>query len=275
MQEHHETTDNGNDQQAVIHMHTESSILRRGEGYDESGQSDPWRQVGVSEISPSGFCGGSDSDTSILSSSFSKRKRVLTPEQKQKAKEWREKNKDRLSKQNADWRANKRLEDPDYSSRTMKEWRSRLTDEEKLAYAEDNARRCSERHYKFREENNKTSKEYYQNNKAQSNEYSKQWALDHPDLRKISVDKFNRKTRGQPDPLWPEPSACDLCGLPESSLSRSGKPKRLALDDCHSTGVFRGWLCFRCNSTLGKACDDHDLLMRMSLYLRMYSDKSE
>lgn len=40
---------------------------------------------------------------------------------------------------------------------------------------------------------------------------------------------------------------CHLCGVPESEC-----PKRLAVDHDHQTGMFRGWLCLNCNTTVGR-----------------------
>lgn len=39
-------------------------------------------------------------------------------------------------------------------------------------------------------------------------------------------------------------SLCESCSKPESCYI-NGKIKRLALDHCHATGEFRGWLCSR------------------------------
>jgi hypothetical protein len=42
----------------------------------------------------------------------------------------------------------------------------------------------------------------------------------------------------------PRPTECELCGE---------RPRRIVFDHCHATGAFRGWLCDRCNLTLGQA----------------------
>lgn len=44
---------------------------------------------------------------------------------------------------------------------------------------------------------------------------------------------------------------CAICGIAEADCSR-----RLCMDHCHETGDFRGWLCDRCNTGLGKFRDD-------------------
>lgn len=68
-----------------------------------------------------------------------------------------------------------------------------------------------------------------------------------------------------------KPKACEICN--ESDV-------RICFDHCHKTGLFRGWLCVRCNSALGLVKDDIKLLMRLAAYLNqqrkgreLYCDK--
>jgi len=42
---------------------------------------------------------------------------------------------------------------------------------------------------------------------------------------------------------------------------------RLGLDHCHSTGVFRGWLCSKCNAGLGFFGDNLAGLEKAIAYL--------
>ena len=51
------------------------------------------------------------------------------------------------------------------------------------------------------------------------------------------------------------PDLCEECG--EHHL-------RIVFDHDHTTGAFRGWLCDRCNKTLGIVRDDPDLLERLA-----------
>jgi hypothetical protein len=84
------------------------------------------------------------------------------------------------------------------------------------------------------------------------------------DWRKANPEKhlmYCRKSRGYPDPTRPIPGVCDNCGKPP------GK-KPLSLDHCHTTGVFRGWLCGPCNMGLGCLGDDEASLIRALEYLR-------
>lgn len=52
-------------------------------------------------------------------------------------------------------------------------------------------------------------------------------------------------------------STCELCGAYE----------RTVFDHNHATGIFRGWLCNRCNRVLGSVKDNPTLLRLMATYL--------
>ena len=56
------------------------------------------------------------------------------------------------------------------------------------------------------------------------------------------------------------PPKCDLCGIECS-------PQKLQLDHDHETGLFRGWLCNKCNSALGHLGDNVKFVKRALKYL--------
>ena len=62
-----------------------------------------------------------------------------------------------------------------------------------------------------------------------------------------------------------EPIACDVCGQPHGEF---GNADRLHWDHDHHTGKFRGWLCCRCNTVLGRVRDSSELLQRLAAYLK-------
>jgi len=78
-------------------------------------------------------------------------------------------------------------------------------------------------------------------------------------------------------------SACNLCVAEEGSATRAlrklhqppgdasceccGRPSKLFLDHCHSTGRFRGYLCQQCNVGLGNLGDNVCGLLRAIQYL--------
>jgi hypothetical protein len=61
----------------------------------------------------------------------------------------------------------------------------------------------------------------------------------------------------------PRPFLCEICG--ESGYGR--KLPYIVFDHCHKTGKARGWLCDRCNKTLGLVKDSQSLLGKMLRYL--------
>jgi hypothetical protein len=76
-----------------------------------------------------------------------------------------------------------------------------------------------------------------------------------------SCYKVARRTKIEAKAKTPPSEACDICGEREP---------RLAFDHCHATGKFRGWLCGRCNLTLGKVKDNTALLRKMIGYLERH-----
>jgi Recombination endonuclease VII len=76
-------------------------------------------------------------------------------------------------------------------------------------------------------------------------------------LRKLENEKRRRRTEIKAG--RPIPSACEICG--QNSF------RVLDLDHDHKTGKLRGFLCSRCNVTLGKCDDDIKILQKMILYL--------
>jgi hypothetical protein len=57
----------------------------------------------------------------------------------------------------------------------------------------------------------------------------------------------------------PRPGRCELC--------HSQGERLLDADHDHVTGIYRGWLCNKCNRALGAANDDPALLRRMALWI--------
>lgn len=60
----------------------------------------------------------------------------------------------------------------------------------------------------------------------------------------------------------PPPKECEACG----------KEKRLYFDHDHSTGIFRGWICSKCNLALGHVDDDLETLRGLMTYLERARD---
>jgi Recombination endonuclease VII len=70
-----------------------------------------------------------------------------------------------------------------------------------------------------------------------------------------------RRADGLPNPTRPCPPTCEKCGRPPGR-------KKLALDHCHETGAFRGWLCHLCNLGIGLLGDSVAGLQEAIRYLQ-------
>ena len=75
------------------------------------------------------------------------------------------------------------------------------------------------------------------------------------------------KLREQHGELPPKGKNCQLCGQPPT---RRG----LQLDHCHTSGKFRGWLCFPCNVALGLFRDNPTICIAAAAYLGAVPDIS-
>lgn len=93
-------------------------------------------------------------------------------------------------------------------------------------------------------------------NMAYKRAYMKDWCDKHKEKRRA----YERKRKGLPEPTRPEPKLCECCN------SASGKHS-LALDHCHNTNAFRGWLCSDCNSGIGLLGDTEEGVLRALAYL--------
>ena len=92
------------------------------------------------------------------------------------------------------------------------------------------------------------SKKWYANpeNKIRRKKYNQEWWL-------LQVKKLE-KIAGRP-----RPKTCEICG----------DAKTICFDHDHETGLFRGWICVRCNTVLGKVEDKQKLLQSLIDYLNV------
>lgn len=112
-------------------------------------------------------------------------------------------------------------------------------------------------HIKNRERDNKRSSDWYYRNK----DTVKKWRLENYQKVLANHRKSSRKRNGFPEPTRAEPRLCECCSRPP------GK-KSLSLDHDHITGAFRGWLCTRCNTAIGKLGDNIDGVQMAIDYLK-------
>jgi len=74
-----------------------------------------------------------------------------------------------------------------------------------------------------------------------------------------------KKQYGMPS----EGYVCPICEGDEEAVKGRGNTKNgsWVLDHCHETEAFRGWLCHKCNRSLGGFDDDTSMLGRAIKYL--------
>lgn len=110
-------------------------------------------------------------------------------------------------------------------------------------------------------------------NSKETNEYARAWRKQNPDRVRdseykkrfgISYDVVKAK-------LEEQSHLCAICKQPESA-QHNGKVRNLALDHCHTTGKIRGMLCTNCNTVLGNAKDNTDVLRSAINYLENYKE---
>lgn len=125
----------------------------------------------------------------------------------------------------------------------VREWDAarRARDREKIS--QQRRARYAANPLKFRDR----GRAWYENNLDKAREHSR---------------NATRRKKKLPTPTRAAPSHCECCGSPP------GK-KALAIDHCHATGMFRGWLCTNCNTGIGSLGDNLEGAMRAVRYLSL------
>ena len=89
-------------------------------------------------------------------------------------------------------------------------------------------------------------------------------------LCKETCQKMSERKKGEKHPMWkhgkyvrekaprPKPEECEVCGSMDV----------ICYDHCHATNKFRGWICRRCNITLGMVKDNVETLVALAEYLK-------
>lgn len=143
----------------------------------------------------------------------------------------------------------------------VKEWRK--NNPEKVL---EQARRYNKKH----PETNKKAKEKYREknlDRIREDDKNRQ-ALKRkkdPEAQKIRNEHFKIRREAK---MWeiagrPRAEKCDICSKIEMTV----------FDHCHDSGCFRGWICDRCNKTLGLVYDDIELLKKLISYLENNNGK--
>lgn len=78
----------------------------------------------------------------------------------------------------------------------------------------------------------------------------------------MSVDQYKQMETAQN-------GLCKICGSNHGGhYSKTGVPKRLAVDHCHKTGKIRGLLCCHCNMALGQIKENEKIAQSMINYIK-------
>ena len=80
------------------------------------------------------------------------------------------------------------------------------------------------------------------------------------ECNKEASKQHSRKARIAAAPRLP--AECEICGIEPAK-----NEQQLCFDHHHETGAFRGWLCWGCNTALGKFGDNLDGLRKAIAYL--------
>lgn len=113
------------------------------------------------------------------------------------------------------------------------------------------------------------AEKYYKQNAKKLNAQGKKWREENRFKASLWSSKKDAKRRGHlPCNATEEEleiafsGKCDVCSVSELKLTT-----KLCLDHSHSTGEFRGFLCRKCNTMLGGASDDPEILRLGALYI--------
>lgn len=115
------------------------------------------------------------------------------------------------------------------------------------------------------------NKDYYDNNREAVIAQKKAYNMTHADKKKnaalikkygITLQEYRTILSVQPD--------CPICGC---KLQEKGHaPSSAVVDHCHETGLIRGIICLACNTGLGMFRDNIAALMNAKLYLQKWSN---
>jgi len=193
-------------------------------------------------------------------------KNPRTPEQRTAMlayqKEWRNKNRERLS---VDAKA--------YHAENKDKWR-RYRDADPEGYR----RRKAENARRYRQSNpdkvSEAKRLYYEKNKEHVHAKAAEWRRNNPERRKAIAIQWNRRN---PEARKDAQLRCvygiglddyrRMVDAQEGKCLICARRKKLVVDHCHETGTVRGLLCFGCNGAIGKLGDTATTVARAVAYL--------
>jgi hypothetical protein len=108
--------------------------------------------------------------------------------------------------------------------------------------------------------NREYNRRYREKNRDKVQAYQAAWKAANGPPPRATIMEYQRRYADRPDPTRPEPEFCEICG------GKSCHP-HLCEDHNHNTGLFRGWICQRCNQALGLFKDNPETVRRALTYL--------
>lgn len=110
--------------------------------------------------------------------------------------------------------------------------------------------------------------------REQRAEYARAYRAANPDVYRDQHmrKKFGKNLEWFLETQEAQGGGCAICARPETAThQKTGLPRELAVDHCHSSGLVRGLLCSDCNIGLGKFRDDPALLRAAIAYLEKHT----
>jgi hypothetical protein len=154
--------------------------------------------------------------------------------------------------------AKKAAADPGYAYAKTKEWRAKNHD---LVAAQ--AQRYRQKHPEnIRAIQSKYRVTHLEEIRTRDKENKRRLRQAYPEAERARQKRWaeKRDLARELDAGREKPPHCEVCGDTNT---------RIVFDHDHATGKFRGWLCDRCNKTLGHVKDTPDLLRKLADYLEV------
>lgn len=194
---------------------------------------------------------------------------MTNEEKNQYDKEYRIKNKEKVSKQQKKWYDNNKKKKKEYNRKY------RIKNKEKIKqhqqqYNLDNKEKSEEYYEENKEKILARSKQYYEDNKEKILESGKIYRANNKDKIKRRGWSYNLKQYGITEEEYyiifnNQNGCCKICKTHQNKLKSS-----LHIDHNHNTGKVRGLLCGKCNQGLGFFYDNIDLMEKAIEYLKNY-----
>ncbi len=169
----------------------------------------------------------------------------LKEKQKQYQAAYRAKNPNKGKESGKKYRAENAEKIAAYSQQYYREHKEKYTE-----YARNSRAKNPEKYAE-------SAKLYYEANKDRLREYGRKWYQDNTRVEQEAL--LTSAAAGRP--------RADFCDICEGFDEKRNHGYRTVYEHDHATGKFRGWTCSSCNSILGFAKDNPNVLLKIIEYL--------